>query len=112
MQGEGHTAAGRGVLDTIVHQIQQQPPQAFIIPLDGRRVQRPWLYGEALGSSQDPGLSHDLRHQLSQVHWLAVHAQHSRIGPRQQQQALHEPGDALALLQRTGPGRFGTHQGF
>ena len=67
VQGEGHTAAGWSVLNTIVHQIQQQPPQAFIIPLDGRRVQRPWLYGEALGSSQDPGLSHDLGHQLSQV---------------------------------------------
>ena len=42
-----------------------------------------------------------LCYEIGEVYWLAIHAEHSRIGPRQEQQGLDQARNAVAFLQRT-----------
>jgi hypothetical protein len=73
LEGEGDAATGWRKLDAIVHQIQQQAPQAGIISLDGCRCE--WSAGasNAPGCGQDLRVLQNFRHQLGEVYWLAVH---------------------------------------
>ena len=76
-------AAGRGVLDPVVDQVQQYPPQLVIIAED-RQVFHPFLAQDDMtGVRKDLCLAANILDQFGEVHGPTVQAQDACIGPGQ-----------------------------
>ncbi len=93
---EGDCAVGRGVLDRVAEQVEQELLEPVGIGIDAHRVKAPQPDRRAVGG-QHLGLLEDLQHQGIQLQGLLEHGQLARVGLGQQEQVAHQAGHALAL---------------
>ncbi len=100
MQGELDTSSARRVLDGIRRQVQQQLPQANVVPHRGARLGQRQRDRQPGVLAQNERRLEYLLYQWLERNRLAMQIEASLVGTRERQQALHQVRHARRLGQR------------